>query len=428
MWQPIIDPEDRRTCWDVVEEIERGLLETSPDASAPADVNPNLGSGTSGQALFFAYLDAARQDAGSSETGDTGDHAVDLLGSSIEALSQQTLSPSLYGGFCGVGWVIEHLTREFYEGDDDLTGAVDAALGEHLDKTPGQLRFELISGLAGYGLYLLERLPHPDAGALLEKIVDHLERSAEESPDGCTWFTLLDWIPPWQREGLADGCYNLGVAHGVPGVLGFLAAARSAGLADPRIPRLAEGTVRWLLRHRLPDGDSFFPALAVPGQELAPTRTAWCYGDPGIAAVLLTAARAFERPDWEEEALAAARLAARRTVEAVKAIDAGLCHGTAGLGHLFNRMYQTTGDPELGEAARAWFRRTLALRSPGEGIAGYLTWSAVDPDNRSWQRDPGFLTGAAGIGLALLAAVSEVEPAWDRILQASLPTPMEASH
>jgi hypothetical protein len=35
--------------------------------------------------------------------------------------------------------------------------------------------------------------------------------------------------------------------------------------------------------------------------------------------------------------------------------------------------------------------------------------------------DPGFLTGAAGIGLALLAATSPVEPAWDRVLLASVP-------
>ena len=35
--------------------------------------------------------------------------------------------------------------------------------------------------------------------------------------------------------------------------------------------------------------------------------------------------------------------------------------------------------------------------------------------------EPGFLTGAAGIALALLAAVSDVEPAWDRVLLVSIP-------
>lgn len=422
MWKPIIDPEARQPYWDAIEEIERALLATPAEtAGAPVPLDPCLGSGISGRALFFGYFDAARHD------DEAGDQAVELIGHGIEAVSNLPLSPSLYAGFCGVGWVVEHLTRELYAGDDDLTAAIDAALREHLDKTPGRLHFELINGLSGFGLYLLERLPHPDAAALLVEVLDHLERSAEESPDGCTWLTLSDWIPSWERDDLPDGCYNLGVAHGVPGVLGFLSSAWSAGLADPRIPRLAEGVVRWLLRHRLPaGGDSLYPALLVPGREIEPTRTAWCYGDLGVASVLLTAARAFDRSDWEEEALAAARLAARRPLKPVKAIDAGLCHGAAGLGHLFNRMYQISGDAELREAAAAWYQRTLAMRSPGEGIAGYRAWSATRPGERAWQNDPGFLLGVSGIGLALLAAVSDVDPAWDRVLQASIMTPEPA--
>jgi hypothetical protein len=42
-----------------------------------------------------------------------------------------------------------------------------------------------------------------------------------------------------------------------------------------------------------------------------------------------------------------------------------------------------------------------------------------DAGNIEWHPDPGFLTGAAGIALALLAATTAVEPEWDRILLAS---------
>lgn len=45
-----------------------------------------------------------------------------------------------------------------------------------------------------------------------------------------------------------------------------------------------------------------------------------------------------------------------------------------------------------------------------------------DRDGRlGWRVDPGFLTGAAGIGLALLAAVAPVKPEWDRLLLVSIP-------
>jgi hypothetical protein len=38
-----------------------------------------------------------------------------------------------------------------------------------------------------------------------------------------------------------------------------------------------------------------------------------------------------------------------------------LCHGSAGLAHPFNRMYQMTADQTLADAARFWVERTLEL-------------------------------------------------------------------
>ena len=38
-----------------------------------------------------------------------------------------------------------------------------------------------------------------------------------------------------------------------------------------------------------------------------------------------------------------------------------------------------------------------------------------------WKTEPGFLSGVAGIGLGLLAAVTDLEPAWDRVLLVAIP-------
>src|SRR5262249_52612323 len=78
------------------------------------------------------------------------------------------------------------------------------------------------------------------------------------------------------------------------------------------------------------------------------------------------------------------------------------------------------------EAARYWFRQTLAFRRPGEGTAGFAPYLPELPggeDEAAGLPDSsaGFLAGAAGIGLALLAASSEVEPEWDRVLLCSIP-------
>lgn len=417
MWQPITDPETSRRCWSLIEEIERCLVEhvSSPDDSGTVP-DPLLASGEAGLALFFAYLGAGRQDS-----EEAAGHALEALGRSVQALSEPHHLPNLYSGFCGVGWVVEHLTRELFEGDDDLAAEIDEALRELL-LNPGEIPYELIGGLSGFGTYLVERLPHPDASELLGRVLDLLEKSAEESEAGITWYTPPEWLTEGKRQIMPTGCYNLGVAHGVPGVLGFLAAARREGIEDRRVARLAEGVVSWVLGQRLPEADqSVFPAFFSPGKKPEPTRTAWCYGDLGVAAVLLSAARSFGREDWEREALSLARLAARRPVEAVKAVDTTLCHGTAGIAHLYNRFYQVTGDPEMKEAALAWYRRTLDMQRPGEAFAGLLSWVAPQTGPGRWEGEHGFLTGIAGTGLALLAAVTDIEPTWDRVLLVATP-------
>lgn len=417
MWHSLADPATVRRCWNVIGDIERCLLECSgPNGSSENPVRgPGLAHGEAGVALFFAYLHAARRDP------DSAERALAALEQSFETLSTAYASPSLYGGFCGVGWAFEHLSQEIFEKDEDLVSEIDQALLPWLSGDRERFPYELIRGLCGIGTYLVERLPQPGAAELLVRVLDRLEETAEESEAGLTWFTRPEWLPPWKRQETPEGCYDLGVAHGVPGVLGFLAAARRGGVEDSRVPRLAEGIVRWLLEQKLPPGgDSVFPRRLVPGREPEPARTGWCYGDLGIAAVLLSAARTFGRPEWEEEALSLGRLAAGRSASVMKANEAGLCHGTAGIAHLFNRLYQATGDPTLKEAALAWLRRCLDRERRGEGHAGLLSWVRGQEDE-SWTGELGFLGGLAGIGLALLAAVSEVEPAWDRAMLVAVP-------
>lgn len=65
-------------------------------------------------------------------------------------------------------------------------------------------------------------------------------------------------------------------------------------------------------------------------------------------------------------------------------------------------MAQATDDAMLADAARAWIARTRELSSTG-GITGDK-----------------MLTGVPGVALVLHAAISEVEPVWDRLLLTDL--------
>ena len=280
----------------------------------------------------------------------------------------------------------------------------------------------MITGLAGYAVYALERLPRPSAAACLELVVERLAEIAEPRPGGLCWYTPYELIAEPNRPYYPQGYENLGVAHGTPGVIGVLARICASGVAAERARPLLADAVSWLLAQKLPEGErSVFPYLVGREVKIRPARAAWCYGDAGIAAVLLAAGRVAGEPAWEREAIALARAVARRPPESCGVDDAGLCHGAAGLGHLLGRLHQATGDPEILAASRAWFGRTLDYWEPGQGIGGFLSFTPPDDDFNQlvWKEDAGFLNGSAGVALALLAATSDVEPDWDRVLLTS---------
>jgi hypothetical protein len=224
-----------------------------------------------------------------------------------------------------------------------------------------------------------------------------------------------------QRRRHPEGYYNLGLAHGVPGVLALLGAACAAGIRKETARPLADGAAAWLLAQEGAAGEGAgFPVWLAPGAPRAPARVAWCYGGLGIAAALLVAARGVGNGEWEREAVRIGLAAAERDPEQAGVRDAGLCHGAAGNAHLFNRMAQATGEPRFARAARFWLARALEMRRPDRGIGGFQAFRSPGAgEPAGWVDEPGVLMGAAGIALALLAATTDVGPAWDRMLLVS---------
>jgi lantibiotic modifying enzyme len=412
-WSPILTAEaaDRalRVVDDIAADLRKTLAAPRPETPIWHRRGPSLAGGDAGLASFFAYLDRARPDQGND------DIAMELLERAIDTTGEVQAPPGFYSGFSGVAWTLEHLRGRLFEDDGEDPGQeVASALLEHVALSPWRGHYDLISGLVGFGVYALERLPLAGGRECLERVVARLRETSERGPDGVTWRTGPDLLMERELETFPEGNFNLGVAHGVPGVIAVLAQACAAGV-DAR--DLLDGAVDWLLAQKLPPGsESSFSYNVAPGVEPKSSRLAWCYGDLGIAASLLVAARAVGEAEWEREALAIARGCAARPRESAGVIDAGICHGAAGAAHLFNRLYQATGEPVFRDAALAWIEQVLAYRQPGKGVGGFEMWVVGAGEELDWRADPGFLTGSAGVGLALLAAATPVEPEWDRIL------------
>jgi hypothetical protein len=364
VWDPIFCDEIRSKARDSLNAIvsELQVIETS-----------NMPSfALCEQALLYAYLGLDKPLEG------WHDKSLDYLNLAIERMDNSPpMHNGLYGGVAGVGWLLQHVItvissvddsepRQSNEYEDDALVELDMHL-LHQQKTSNSMgqNYDLITGLVGIGIYWLERLPRSRAILGIQQTVEALESAAIKTPLGTTWFTPPSLIPPNQKFMAPSGYYNLGVAHGVPGVIAFLSQAASLKLNPYIIEKaliLLETSVKWLLaQQRAPGSASRYSCWTSPQGEEGDSRVAWCYGDLGIAGILQLSARCMQNPIWMREANSLANECARRTAK-VEVSDAPLCHGALGIAHIYNRIYQVNGDDIFKQAAITWTLKGIAMR------------------------------------------------------------------
>jgi hypothetical protein len=440
-WSPILASSDKillpsQEAIDAIaqavmaKDYEKGVRETFRDR-------------TYEEALLYSYLAVAQNDLA------WATRATECLNQAIDEANQQSAYLGLFGGLTGLGWTVEHisqlLNQTSFPGEDepdsnaetdagpeeevpieeDLNAEIDAVVLRNLQHFTSSSPYDLISGLVGFGVYFLERLPKETAIQGIQTVFGHLETLADHTEAGISWHSGPELLPDWQREQCPNGYYNLGVAHGIPGIIHFLSEVSASRIVDQqRSHRLLEGSVNWLISQRRPSGArSAFSAWIVPGQETSDSRLAWCYGDVGILSVLLQVARRAGRDDWQKFANDLLDHCLAWPPDQAGVGDAPLCHGAAGVAHIFNRIYQSENDPRCRDAAIFWLERALAMRQPGTGVGGFSSLTRPDPSGPIvWEANPAFLDGAIGVALTLLAATTPVEPAWDRMLLLSTRT------
>jgi len=179
-----------------------------------------------------------------------------------------------------------------------------------------------------------------------------LERTGEERW-ASAWSALAEHLMgQWGADVWTQRLYGsekayLGPAHGFAGVVAALAR---------RLPpdRLAPRAIAALSDHAVREGTyANWPATA--GGRLAPDiRTQWCHGAPGMVASFAALPR--------DDELDALLLAGGELTWAAGPLGKGasLCHGTAGNGFAFLKLFARTGDEAWLERARRFAMHAAA--------------------------------------------------------------------
>jgi hypothetical protein len=199
----------------------------------------------------------------------------------------------------------------------------------------------------------------------------------------------------------------------------MLAQARRTGVEIDGMEEAIDRIAHWLAENRLDDDwgvnwPTAVPLTAAstpaPTAPFGPSRTAWCYGSPGVARALWLAGEALNHQGYRDLAVAAMGAVYRRPLANRQIDSPTFCHGVAGLLQITLRFADDTGSVMFIEAARTLTAQLLSLYEPDAPL-GYR-----DIDGKGQRIDqPGLLDGAPGVALVLLAAATEATPVWDRL-------------
>lgn len=363
-----------------------------------------LASGNSGLILFLFYYYKLTQNP------KAFDQANELLEKTFDIVSKDKIYPSLCDGIAGFGWLVEHLNQnEFIECDTDavLVGVDEYVYQSLLTDFSNSNGYDLLHGAIGKGLYLLKR---NDVDILRLEKMTNLILKLSESP----YNDKLRWTSLHHQTG--QPISNLSLSHGIASIINFYSRLYKKEIAKENSKKILDDSISYLMQFECTNNLSVFPNyITLDNVRPNASRLAWCYGDLGIGISLWQASQTLKSKELEDKSIEIFLHSEKRhDLKKNFVVDAGLCHGTAGIAHIFNRMYRNTGVQQFNDAAGFWFGETLKMAKYNDGFAGYKVWRT--PEYGGLQNDYGFLEGIAGVGLALISAVSDIEPKWDECL------------
>ncbi|MBW1599428.1 lanthionine synthetase C family protein [Streptomyces sp. JJ38] len=296
------------------------------------------------------------------------------------------------------------------------------ALADHQRQRSAQAKagapwavYDAINGLSGIGRVLLaaHQAGHHTArrglDAALATLTGILNNSSGTRPG---W-----WLPASEHAPTvgvhSTGAATTGLAHGIAGPISLLTSAAVAGIEVAGQQQAIRRGTKWLT-HWQEETGSWPPFIS--GEALDDTRhyvtrpgrrNAWCYGSPGIA-VTLKRAGTLTRDD-EAHAAADRATASLASIPRPSRDTEGptVCHGSSGILHAARRLGVMDLANDAAEQTMEAHDADLQFGFPH-----------VEAGTRADR--PGFLTGAAGVAIALadygkLIPETTTTP-WDAVL------------
>ena len=384
-------------------------------------------AGDAGLALFYEYLDRCFPGQG---WGTTSQHYLQIAAASTH--QSVRWYPGLFSGISGMALTLSLASRGGKRYQKTLARLHDGLCAQVLgqpwrrpveERGVADREYDVISGVAGVLTYLVSiEQPDEQVQGAIEHALKYLTWLAEPGqPVGRErWYIPSELLPTDRhRQENPQGHFNCGLAHGLPGPLAALALTWQAGYRYPGLRESIAYLAGWIIDHQLKTPWGIDWPNCVPLEQaadpqnwrhLSPARTAWCYGAPGVARSLWLAGQALNDEQIRQIAIEAIETVQSRPEATRLLLSSHICHGVAGVLQIFLRFAHDCESTRIREQIPLLVQQLLHAFDPASALGFCDMDEGIPIDQTGW------LTGAPGIAMVLLAASTSIAPAWDRAL------------
>jgi hypothetical protein len=249
---------------------------------------------------------------------------------------------------------------------------------------------DALSGCIAIGNYYLRILHLIDYSNQLIQLINLIEQEVVLSDSGIFWY--------FKNAETKKINIELGIYHGVAGVIYFLASAYEQKIAQKKCLAMIHSAISYLSSQKKKKNASLFDIDALIHKRIPYNNLA--YGDLGIGYVLFKTGKIIDYKQYIDNGIEIMEHAALFVDDEQKYIrDAELIYGSSGLMTIFSFFHSYTNSPSLLKAKTYWLSKTLDYNNNDTKWAGYETFINGYDDHIQLS----FCHGLCGIGIALIA-------------------------
>ncbi|WP_225578562.1 lanthionine synthetase LanC family protein [Rhodanobacter sp. 7MK24] len=327
--------------------------------------------------------------------------SVTYVERAMELINERPASSSLYQSLPGVAWTVHAISKNHsIEGAAEVIEDANQVILASTQAIELDANLDVINGVAGIIIYALRCMTRDQQKVLFHNIGQWLTRRFN-------YWSSDDPISTTTRRSPET---NLGVAHGVPGLLSVLAKANQKKLLEVDLQKLVKDGFDFIWNFSVPEreGGCYMPHF----QDLVTQgRLAWCYGSLGVSFAYLAASATWSaNNDRANQLIASSVLQYEHPSSQLN--DASLCHGTSGAAFLFSKLANNKNINDEIRLKASGVAEQAIVKSMSQAIwsDNYVTFPYKSVDGIT---DPAsFLEGRYGVALALDATERDEMPIW----------------